>query len=459
MTASRFPHLHAGAAGAFACSTFRFVTTAVVALLALAATGRAQPPTVPIGWSWHRSFQETSQPWLVRCVLQLNEKEHLVAMRHQLFRTGEQRTAASRLLLELAVGDDIAFLAPVAGGRFAAGALRRGDVRLVDPDLGHVGTFHGVPNAFDAVAIGNDLLVVANPLWPQAGAHSGVWLLGPGRTPRELMPLVGPSAPLVLLANGDLVVGELGPVVPPPPGAARLLRVPANRISAALAGATLSMADVSAIGTGFTGLFDLAVDDQQRLHATDPATGVVVHTAPGGLTPTGTTLDVGAGRFALTLQYVPHAFAPFRGYQPPHEAPRMAVGTSDFATSYEWRHLRPARPEATVATGTTINVGPFAVDVTGAPPLGFVLALASPPNPGPEALVATLDGTPLWLALQLGSTFLITATTAAANGTATLLLHNPGGTPGRIDLQVVGVDPSGSGHLGSSHLVRLDLLP
>lgn len=457
MTAIRSPNLRAGAPAVAPRRLARLGRA--LAAVGFGATLAAQAATVPPGWSCATSFVETAQPLLVRSALVLNAKEHLVAVRQQLFRTGAQRVATMRPLLDLGSNDDIAFLVPVAGGRCAVGALRSGKVLLVDPVAGHVGTFAGVPNAFDAAALGADLLVTANPMWPQAGAHSGVWLVGPGRLPREVLALVGPSAPLAVRANGDLVVGELGPTVPPPPGAIRLLQIPANRVSAALAGAALSMADVTAIGTGYTGLFDLAVDDQGRLHATDPTSSVVVHTAPGGLSPVGTTLDVGPGRFALTLHYQPHGSAPFRGFQPADAAPALGVGTSDFATRYEWRQLRSARPHATVPTGTRVPVGPFSVDVTGAPPLGLGFAFASLPGSGPETLVATVNGTPLWLALPLATTFLVADTALDAAGAANFALWNPGSAPGRVDLQVVAMDALGAGDVGSAAVIRLDLLP
>ncbi len=459
MTRSRSQCLRAGAPGAIARSRFHRSLSVAMLQLVVATGLTAQLPTAPPGWSRHTSFQEATQPQLVRSTVQLNAKEHLVAVRQRLFRTGSQLLPASQPLLDLGPGEDIAFVVATAGGLFAAGSLHSGRVLLVDPDWGQVGTFAGVANAFDAVAIGADLLVVANPLWPQAGANSGVWLLGPARVPREILALVGPSGPLELLPNGDLVVGELGPIVPPPPGAARLLLLPAGQVAAAVAGATLSMADVTAIGTGYAGLYDLAADSQGHLHVSDVASSVVVHTAPGGLVPIGTTLDVGGGRFALTLQFLPHGAAPFRGYQPAEAAPALAIGTSDFATSYEWIHLRAQRPLATAPTGPTVAVGPFAVDVGGAPPLGLALAFASQPGPGSEVVVATLDGTPLWCGLSLSTTFFVAGTTVAANGIANLMLHNPGGTPGAIDLQILALDPTGTGDLGSSAVLRLDLLP
>lgn len=451
-------YLRGGAVAPPAALPARGLGRIAVGLLLTAAV-TAQVTAAPDGWTFRTTFVETSQPWLVRCALHTDARHHLVAVRHQLFHLSGRRTANSRPLLDLGSADDIAFLLDMGNGLVAVGALRSGDVALVDPDLGHVGGFAGVANPFDAVALGADLLVSANPQWPQGGAHTGVWLVGPGRTPREILALVGPSAPLTLRANGDLVVGELGTVVPPQPGAVRLLQIPAAHVAAAVAGATLSMVHVSAIGTGHSGLFDLAVDDLDRLHATDPVSSLVVHTAPGGLTPVGTTIDVGAGRFALTLHYEARGAAPFRGFQPSDAAPALGIGTSDFSTSYGWMQLRSQRPQATATTGTAVPTGPFGIDVTGAPPSGLAIALASLPGPGPEVVVATIDGTPLWLGLPLATTFVVATAPVATSGAATFSLWNPGTVPGRVDLQVVAMDTIGAGAVGSAPVLRLDLQP
>jgi hypothetical protein len=430
----------------------------VLTLLFAGPTAAQAPPPAP-GFELATAFTETTNAAQVRCVLQWAEQDHLVAIGARLFRARAQIAPTRQPLLDLGAGEDIAFLTRMPGGVCAVGSLRSGRVLLVDPDLGLVGRFRGVANAFDAVAVGSDLLVNANPLWPQGGAHAGLWLAGPGRTPREVLPLVGPSAPLAVCGTGDLVVAELGAIVPPPPGAARLLRIPGNRVAAALAGATLSMADVVGIGSGYGGLYDLAVDDQDRVHATDPASSIVVHTDPGGLVPTGTTIDVGAGRFALTLQYLPCGSAPFRGYQPADRAPRLAVASSDFWSSFTWRQLRARRPQASLPGGNPIAAGAFAVDLSGAPPGGIAFAWAGPPVGGNEVVVAELDGTPLWLGLPPAGTFFVAASAIDGAGTASLGMHNPGGTAAAVDLQVIALAAAGTGELGSTPRLHLHLLP
>lgn len=427
--------------------------------MALAPALTAQTPTLLPGFELTAAFAELAQPAQVRCTLQWQDKDHLVAIGAQLFRCGAQRDPTLPPLLDLGAGEDIAFVARLPGDLLAIGALRGGKVLVLDPDHGTVGTWTGVANTYAAVAVGNDLFVNANPLWPLSGAHAGLWLVGPGRTPREVLPLVGPSAPLAVRPNGDLAVGELGPTVPPPPGAARVLRIAAVRVAAALGGATLSMADVSGIGSGWSSLFGLAVDDLDRLHASDAGGSAVVHSDPGGLTPTGVTVDVGAGRFVLGLQYLPTASAPFRGYQPEDRAPQLAIASSDFATSFTWQLLRARRPRTTLPSGGSgVAAGPFAVTLDDAPANGLACAWAAPAPSGPEIVVGQLGGTPLWLGLPLATAFLVTASATDAAGAASLAMHNPGGATADFDLQILALDPA---HLdvGTTAPLHLHLLP
>ncbi|MBL9076873.1 MAG: hypothetical protein JNL08_05185 [Planctomycetes bacterium] len=415
----------------------------------------AQAQVAPPGFGVRGVCAETAQvPW-VRAIVPWHDGEHLIAIRHELLHARGERSLRHKPVFAWPPTDDIAFVLPLGGNQFAVGALVAGDVACIDLGGGPTVLLAGVANAFDAVARGADLLVTANPTWPAAGAHAGVWLLGPGRVPREILPLVGPSGPLVWLGNGDLVVGELGPIVPPPPGAARLLRIPAARIAAAVAGATLSLADVAAIGAGFDGLYDLAVDTQGRVHASDPARSIVVHTAPGGLTPAGTTLDVGTGRYALALHFAAHGAAPLRGYQPPAAAPHLCVVHSDFATRVELLHLAPARPSAQLPGGPSLAVGTHALQLSGAPPNGLAVALAGP-GTGTEVPFAWGD-VPVWFGL---APVLVAATAAVdATGSATLALHNPGSVPGPFTVQVLALDASGSGDVGTTSPLAIEFEP
>jgi hypothetical protein len=430
----------------------------------LAAPVLPQNPTAGPGFACTAVLWEATQVPLVRCWWRVAERSHLLAVGPRLHLVGDSYQPANPLtpppVLDVGPGDDIAFLAPAAApGLVLAGAVQSGKVHVVDPFRGLVSTFAGVRNTFDAAPVGNDLLLCANPLWPQAGATTGVWLAGPGRTPRQLIALAGPSGPLVILGNGDLVVAELGPIVPPPPGAARLLRIPAANLQAAIAGGTLTVADVAAVGTGFTGIYDLARDAEDRLHVTDSGGTIVVHTAPGSLSPAGTTLDAGPGRQVLGLQFAAHAAAPLRAYQPPEHSPSLFVATSDFWSRFEVLEIRPARPGLAIAPSPVVARGTSTLAVGGGPPAGLALVLASMPSAGPEVVVATLEGTPLWIGLSQASAFPVAAVGLGPTGAASIPLLNPGGVPGRIDLQVAALGAPGSGALGSSPVLPLSLLP
>jgi hypothetical protein len=296
-------------------------------LLALAGVTIAAQG-VPPGFALTTAIEETVRAPRVRAV-GFGADGYLVAVDRvlELHRAG----AAPRPLWRLPAGEDFAFvLATGTGAVF--GELHGGRVRSLDlATVTVTATFPGVRNAFDVALLpGGDALVTANPTWPAAGARSGVWLVGPGRAPREILPLSGPSSALAFAANGDLVVGELGPAVPPPPGAARLLRFPPGLVQQAIAGGVLSTAQASAIGTGLGGIYDLAFDDLGRLHVTDPMSSTVRHCPAGSLQPSGITVDLGPGRCALQLAFVAHPSAPFRGYQPPEHAPALLVSHSDF---------------------------------------------------------------------------------------------------------------------------------
>jgi len=437
---------------------------AVPVLLATSLlTGGASTQSAPIpppGFAAPVVVAEGPRAAAVRHVAFAAPDVYLVAIGGEL----ELRRAGSlpRPILSLGAGGDFGFvLVDSANNRVMAGAVRSGKIAVVDLVTGAVvATFAGPPNAFDAVALGNgDVLLSANPLWPAPGASTGVWLAGPNRAPRELLPLLGPSGPLLLDGNGDLVVAELGPIVPPPPGVARVLRFPAWRLQQALLNGTMTVADASASGHGYLGIYDLAFDDLGRLHATDPASHFVVHCAPGGLSPVGTTLDVGAGMFALGLQFVAHAGAPFRGYQPPEHAPALLVARSDFASTFELLRLQPERPRLSIAPGPVLPPGPALLSVQDAPPLGIALLAASASGHVAEQIVITLAGVPLWLALPTGAPLAVMWLPLDAQGRASVAFTNPGGFAGFFDFQAAVLGAPGSFDLGSSRLLTVQLLP
>jgi hypothetical protein len=432
------------------------LAAAALFLLSTTAPGQSWPP----GFAAPTPFvcNDPSAAPFVRATWSGTDKIHLVAVRDRLFaaQTDLAHAGPPRLVLG---NEDIAYVTADAT-RVWVGGLRTGRVRQLDRGtLQLQAVFAGPANAFDAVALpSGDLLLSANPNWPQAGANSGLWLAGPGRQPRELLPLQGPSGPLALAANGDLVLGELGPIVPPPPGAARLLRIAAARVQAAVAGATLGANDIAASGAGYTGIYDLALDDRDRCLVSDPASGVVQHTAPGGLVPVGALLDLGPGRFVTRLQFLPGALTPFRGYGPSHGSASLMVGSSDYTSRFELHRVQPQRPRCTISPGLTLTPGTAQLQVHDGPPNGLCLWLASTVLGQGEHIALWLGGAPLWLGLPTTSAVALGAHTLDAQGGGSWSLLHPGGLSGRLDLQAVVLAPAAS-ELGSAPLLPLLLLP
>ncbi|MCA8974195.1 MAG: hypothetical protein KDC98_05705 [Planctomycetes bacterium] len=431
---------------------------ALAAAAAAAAAGAQTPVMVPDGFRARTVMAETATPAAVRTVAFTGDG-FLVAIGRDL----EMRRpgATPRVVFRLHPGQDFAFVVATANGGALIGELNGGAIRRLDLATGTItATFAGATNAFDAVALPTgDVLLAANPLWPMPGADSGIWLAGPGRSPRELLRLSGPSAPLVMDANGDLIAAELGPIVPPPPGAARVLRFPANLLQQAIAGATLRTTQASAIGSGYGGIYDLAFDDLGRLHATDPTSPIVVHCAAGSLSPSGTTIDLGAGRYALQLAFVDAGIAPFRGFQPPQHAPALLISHSDFWQSFETTRLEPMRPELAVIPGGALPPGPATLTITSAPRNGLALFAMSTAAVSAEQRVASLEGVPLWLGIPPTAPIAALFAPIDAQGMANVTFVNPGGHTVSFSLQAVALGAPGTAALGSSLPTSLQLLP
>lgn len=443
-----------------------FAPTAMAAMLACSlslapeAVAQATPNLAP-GYTARRHFAAQSLVPFVRRVLVARTGKTFVAITNQVFVTQLTLPAGQMPRLRLP-NEDVAFLAEErgAGGRVLAGGLRTGLVRCLDANSGQLlATYPGVANAFDAEPLANgDLLLSANPNWPAGGSNSGLWLAGPGRTPRLLLQLSGPSGPLVVLGNGDLVVGELGPIVPPPPGAARLLRFPAAAVQQALAGGTLTTAQAAMTGNGFGGIYDLAADDEGRMLVSDPASPLVVHTAPGGLTPVGTWFDAGPGRFVTSLQRQDRGNAPLAAFQPYEHAPSVLATTTDYTSQLEVFACGPQRPLAALNPSPFVAVGTSTHAVRAAPPLGVGLVLASLQPLQPEQAIAWFGGTPLWLGLDASSAVPFAGFALDAQGRASVPIVNPGGFAADLHFQTVVFAP-GSGAVASTSPLTAHLLP
>lgn len=438
------------------------IQTATCSLLVLAvaaAAANAQGPAfVPRGFDVRPVVHEATHPSWVRSAVFTGDG-HLVAIGRnlELRRPG----SAPRLMYRLHAGEDFAFVACDGNGTAYLGELNGGTIRVLDVlSRSVVSSFAGVRNAFDAALLpSGDLLVSANPNWPAPGSNTGIWLVGATLTPRELLPLTGPSGPLVLDPAGDLVIAELGPIVPPPPGAARVLRLPAALLQSAIAGATLTTSQATATGTGYGGIYDLAFDDLGQLYGTDPQGGVVRRCATGSLSPSTVVLDVGPGRFVLHLGYAPHPTAPFRGYQPPAHAPALFVSHSDFAQSYEVARLEPARPRLGVTPTGPLPPGVASLHLTANPPNGLAAVILTLATAAPETVVTTIEGVPLWLGIPSTATFATVLLPLDANGAAATPLLNPGGHAVAFTVQTIALGAPGTTAVGSSLPLQLQLIP
>ena len=116
-------------------------------------------------------------------------------------------------------------------------------------------------------------------------------------------------------------------------------------------------------GNGYAGLYDLVADDEGRLLVSDPASGIVVHTAPGGLTPVGTWFDAGPGRFVATLQRHDRGSAPLAAFQPYERAPFVLVAATDYTSRLEVFACGPQRPLAALSPSPVVAVGTISISV------------------------------------------------------------------------------------------------
>jgi hypothetical protein len=438
-------------------------------LLTAAAVVPAQASVAQPGFAATATFTDTAHAASIRGVFALPgaSDRHLVMTPRILWEAGATFDPASghdRRVIRFAT-EDIAFVdvATTANGtEVLAAGLASGRIVRADLTTYQVTQYAiGVANAFDAVRLANgDLLLSANPTWPASGAASGVWLVGPGKVPRELLRLVGPSGPLALDAAGDLIVGEIGPIAPPPPGTARLLRIPAARVQQAILGASLTMADVSAIGAGWHGLYDLVVATDGRIVASDPASNLVHATVPGGLTPAAVWCDVGAGRFATRMRWhdAANANTPFAGYMPAERAPALSVLCSDYVAASELVRIAPQRPRASVQPGPTLPPGAASLELTAAPPLGLAVWFASVPTTAPEQPLAAFPGAPLWHGLDPASAVAIAMAPIDANGAASVPWANPGGVPMALTVQALTLGAQAGVH-GTAAPLAVQLLP
>lgn len=410
------------------------------------------------GFAATGSFTSRHQAHLVRCVLPRGPGQHYVVHRRQLFLTGSSLSPGQHALFDLRK-EDIAFCARAStSGHLYVGGLNSGTVHVLDEASGaRLFSFQGLANTFAVEPLANDrLLVQANPTWPSGGSNSGLWLVEPGVAPRLLLQLVGPSGPIDRLGNGDLVVAELGAIVPPPPGAARLLRFPAAAVQAAIAGGTLTIGQASQIGTGYAGIYDLAVDDADRVYVSDPASGEVRRTAPGGLDAVETWFVAGPNQYVTGLHWLPGDGAPFAPFQPANHASSLHVTCSDYWTVVEQFVVHPQRPAAVLTPAASITSGTQLV-VHHAAANGTGLVLIAPGVGTPEAPLAWPGSPALWLGLDPSQVPFVVPFVVDSGGVAVVPLPYAGGLDLAITLQAAIQAPGGA--IATTNPISSHLLP
>ncbi|MEC7584363.1 MAG: hypothetical protein VYE77_08595 [Planctomycetota bacterium] len=421
--------------------------------LSCATTLAQAPPNAPLGFGVETAFAENSQGASVRGFAYADDQGWYIAIGRQLVQRQANRVEIAH---ELAPGDDIAFCHRGPTGSVWFGSLRERAAFRLEPGTGALTRFVGVNNGFSVAPLPSGaILLSANPLWPQPGAQTGVWLAGPGMAPRELLTLSGPSGPLALDGAGNLIVAELGSVNPQP-GTVRLLRIPAIRLQQVLTGGTLTTADADVIGSGWDGAYALAFDPTGQLAVTDNSNSVRL-AEPTTLTPLPTPLlQTAPGNWALQMQCIERSSTPYLPYQPGEESPALLIATSNFVSSYEVLRLAPQRPQLTTTQLGPHPPGPIPLALTSAPPLGFCLLGATLAPAVPERVVFEIDETPIWLALADPGQLSITSLWADSQGASSLVLQHPGGFAANVTLQGLTIGQSG---LGTTSHQTLQLLP
>jgi len=322
---------------------------------------------------------------------------------------------------------------------------------------------NGVVNSFDvALAQQGELLVVANPKWPAAGATSGIWLmdLAKGKH-REVIRLTGPSGPIAFDATGNLLYALQPNNFPAPKGSVRLIRFSQSLVRKAIQGGTpLTIAQASTVMKGLDGALDLAFDDRQRLYISDPQNGGLLRTLPASMTLDGAFLKP-AKLTTLGLQFVDRRPATFDGFQP-SDGGELYMATTDWVSVTGVWQIRAARPGLSSQPAVRIPKGSVEFNLNGAPRNAAVWLVLStnPPLTVETALFYDL-GVPGWVGLDLTKPHLVLVATTDAGGNYRLKLNNPGGASLRLNLQALAAagTTSATRQVGTSNVLSLFIDP
>jgi hypothetical protein len=322
----------------------------------------------------------------------------------------------------------------------------------------------GVVNTFDvAVTRKGEVLVVANPKWPARGATSGIWLMDTAQGKhREVIQLAGPSGPLVLDAQGNLLYALQPSTFPAPKGSVKVIRFPQSLVQKAIQGGKpLTISQATVVLNALDGALDLAFDDRQRLYISDPQSGGLRRTLPATMTLDGRAFMQVSRLATLWLQFVERRAATFDGFQP-GDGGELYVATTDWQTTAEVWQIQAVRPVLSSDPTVRIPKGPMQLSLRGAPgkAAAWLVLSASPPRAAEIALFYDL-GVPGWVGLDLQKPHVVLLAATDATGSYQLKLQNPGGTGFRVHLQalaVAGTTPT-TRQVGTSNVLALDIEP
>lgn len=432
----------------------------LVAACALAVSAGAQAlPSLPLapGFQSQALYHETAGPWVLHgCALDPTGRALFAGRYDELWRI--EPNQAPFVVLRLPAGSQFGVVArpPRSFDVLCTDATRH--LLYRHDALNRRTTAGQVPrHTFDLeVAPSGALLASANPLWPQQGAQAGVWLVDEsnGRH-REILQLSGPSGPLAFDAAGNLCYATQTYTFPTPPGSVRVLRFAAAAVQGAIRGGPALHESDGTLLLRLDGAYDLAFDDRDRLHVTDPHNGGIVRTIPGGGAleerlaglP---NLPQRCGTLALHWQELgAGTFDPFQ----PEDGGTLLAHATDHGTSSAVFAIRAARPRLTTPANP-VPPGPVRIDAAGLPAGGPVVLLVSSQPPVAERPVLTLGGVPLWCALALVPAPVAIPGTSSPLGAARFDFMHPGGFTVTLRQQAVGAAGS---RFGSTNPLTLDL--
>jgi len=296
-----------------------------------------------------------------------------------------------------------------------------------DLQSGLVSSFSGVKNAYDVgVTLQGDVLVTANPDWPNSGARTSVYVLDPLRGKhREIIQLAGPSGPLLITPSGDLLYAVQSDQYPTPRGSVRVLLFTQTQVTRALAGTTpLPLTAGKVVLAGLDGASDLCMDGRGRVYISDSQHGGILRTKAGSYTLEPTAFSPPSNLVTLGLAFADLGAGSMDSYQAA-EGASLYVHTTDWRITAEARRVTPLRPRLS-ASPNPAPKGPVQINIQDAPPdaqawLGISILPALPERP-----VFREQGVLLFLGLDFMVPPLLLSGRTNATGSLGFRFTNPG---------------------------------